>query len=517
VSKTTPASSLAGTGANNLAINIGAMIVIVGAVLWGAYYLNSRHDSESVRQQAQQHTQLIAQQLSLFGESLQKLSMRRDAESALGVRTQAALSQWAEQQHKYLPQAATLMLIPNVESPHVVSVPQDCNPADGLPQSVSRDAPVRWFSNDPERFRGLIPVVSRVDNKIIGAVCASFSVDVLHGTIARVLAPGQRATIRDGSGRVLAAAGDIPREVELLAATADLTIGDWRLQLQQAVSDHIADYLVLGGAIALIVLVPVVFAALNARLLRAAASELASLADYLRMAGQEGFAPNPPTCRIWETAGLLPVVQRAFAGLHRSREALEELSFTDGLTKLPNRSYFMKMLSHAFELARRGTDICLLSLEISGFKQANDMLGSEAADELLKMVAETLKHQTRKSDFAGRLGVYNFAAIFYNAKGHLMRNRLAQLQQDFVKRQKQSAATAGAVYCKLTCGLTYVDRHRDERPDDTLLRADNALRAAKRVGGNHMELLLPEPPEGTDEQEVAAVAANPHGARTTSG
>lgn len=517
MSEATPAFSLARTGANNIAVNIGTMIVVVGAVLCVVYYLNSRHDSESAQLQARQYAELIAQQLSMFGQSLQDRSMHRDAESALAEGTQAALSEWARQQVEYLPHAAAVALIPDEGSSSGVLGPGDCNPADGLRQPVSHSRPVRWFSNDPERFNGLIPVVSRASNRIVGVVCASFSIDVLHGTIARVLASGQRATIHDGSSRVLATVGEIPREAELLAATADLGIGDWRLQLEQAAPDHMADYLVFGGVIGLIGFLSIVFAVFNARLLRRAVSELVSLADYLRLTGREGFVPNPPTCKVWETAGLLPVVQRAFADLHRSREALEELSFTDGLTKLPNRSYFMKMLGHAFELARRGTDICLLCIEISDFKQANDMLGTEAADELLKMVAETLKHQTRKSDFAGRLGPYNFAAIFYNAKGHLMRNRLAQLQQDFVKRQKQSAATAGTVQCRLTCGLTYVDRQRDERPEDSLLRADNALRAAKRVGGNHMELFLPTPPEQTDQQDLTAVTANALGARDTPG
>lgn len=516
MSEANPAFSLAGAGANNIALNIGAMIVVVGAVLCGAYYLNSRHDRETTQLQAQQHAELVAQQLSRFGRALRDHSMRRDTERALTERTQAALSAWVQQQLKYLPQAATLVLIPDAGSSSSTPEPGDCNPADGLPQSVSYDRPVRWFSNSPERFSGLIPVVSRANNKIMGVVCASFSIDVLQGTIARALAYEQRATIRDTSNRVLATAGEIPRAAELLAATADIGVADWRLQLERAAPNHIADYLMLGGVIGLIMFLPIVFAVFNARLLRTAAGELVSLADYLRLTGQEGFSPDPPTCTVWETAGLLPVMQRTFADLRRSREALEELSFTDGLTKLPNRSYFMKMLGHAFELARRGTDICLLSIEISDFKQANDMLGSEAADELLKMVAETLKHQTRRSDFAGRLGPYNFAAIFYNAKGQLMRNRLAQLQQDFVRRQKQSAATAGTVQCKLTCGLTYVDRHQDQRPEDTLLRADHALRAAKRVGGNHMELFLPKAPGQTDQQEVTAVAANVLGARDTS-
>jgi len=129
------------------------------------------------------------------------------------------------------------------------------------------------------------------------------------------------------------------------------------------------------------------------------------------------------------------------------------------------------------------------------------------------MVAETLKQQTRKSDIAGRLGVFNFAAIFYNTKGHLMRNRLAQLQQDFVKRQKNSAATAGHVYCKLTGGLTYMSKEEDERAEDVLLRADNALRAAKQVGGNHIEILLPV--ELTDEtQPGAATTLGPQSTST---
>lgn len=517
MSGASPVFSLAGTAANNIAVNIGAMIVVVGSVLWGTHYLSARHDSETVQLQARQQAELIAQQLSLFGQSLQDRSIRLEAESALAEGSPAVISEWTRQQLKYLPQAVAVALVANADSSYATPVPEDCNPADVVRLPVSSDVPVRWLSNGSERFSGLVPVVSRKDNKIIGVVCATFSVDALQGRITRVLAAGQRVTIQDGSGRELATAGEIPRGAELLVATADLDIGDWRLQLEQAAPDHATEYLVLGGAIALIVLLPVVLAVRNARRLRVAADELHGFVDYLRLAGQDGFSPEPPTCKVWETAGLLPVVQRTYADLHRSREALEELSFTDGLTKLPNRSYFMKMWGHAFELAKRGNDICVLSIEVSDFKQANDRLGSEAADELLKMVAETLKHQTRKSDFAGRLGLYNFAAIFYNAKGHLMRNRLAQLQQDFVRRQKQSAATARTVYCKLTCGLTYVDPHRDERPEDTLLRADDALRAAKRVGGNHMELFLPNPPEQTDQQEVTMATANALGARENSG
>ncbi|NIO40871.1 MAG: hypothetical protein GTO41_12220 [Burkholderiales bacterium] len=58
--------------------------------------------------------------------------------------------------------------------------------------------------------------------------------------------------------------------------------------------------------------------------------------------------------------------------------------------------------------------------------------------------------------------------------------------------------TARAVYCKLTWGLTYVGLHLGERPEDTRLRADEASRAAKGAGRNHMELFVPKPPEQSD-------------------
>ncbi|NIO42950.1 MAG: hypothetical protein GTO41_24015, partial [Burkholderiales bacterium] len=163
MSEANPAFSLARAGANNIALNIGALIVVVVAVLCGAYYLNARHDSEMARLQAQQHAELITQKLSLLGRLLQDRSMRRDAESALAEGTQTALSEWARQQLQYLPQAAALVLVPDAGSSSGAPGPGECSPADGLRQAISNDLPVRWFSNDPERFNALIPVVSRVD------------------------------------------------------------------------------------------------------------------------------------------------------------------------------------------------------------------------------------------------------------------------------------------------------------------------------------------------------------------
>lgn len=478
--ETTLTFSLTRAGRLVLTINVLALVAIVGVVLWGAHYAMLRQDTQTVAVQAQHYAALVLRQLSTYAGSVAQLTTYADTERVLRGGDQRALREYVAQQQQRLPQNAELIL----------TSANGCRGADQRAQA-SGDTGVSWFSADAGYVTVAVPVISRLDNRPVGMVCANFNADALYTILAGAIKPGQHAVLSDASGRALAQVGKTSKGVRLLTAVTPVTDNGWHLRLSQMPADHVREYWMIVVVLSIIGLVPVVFAVLNMRMLRDTAVELGDVGEFLRLAGHQGFLPVAPSCKVEETAALLPIVQRIFGDLNRNRQAIDELSFNDSLTKLPNRAYFLKTLSHAFELAKRGTDICLLALEVSDFQKANDMLGNEAADEILKMVAETLRRQTRKSDIAGRLGVFNFAAIFYNAKGHLMRNRLAQLQQDFVKRQKSSAATAGHVYCKLTGGLTYINRETDGRPEDALLRADNALRSAKQIGGNHIEILLP--------------------------
>ncbi len=491
---TTPTFSLAKAGGLNLTINVLALLAIVAVVLGGAEYVLSRQDTKTAALQVKHDSTLISQQLSAYVSSVVRLMTGADTERVLRAGDRKALRELTVQQQQLLPRGAELTLTPSAAGDGSAS---GCH---GTERPMHSDTGASWFSAGTGYVTVAVPIPSKLGKHPVGMACASFNVDALYAILATVIKPGQHVVLYDASGQVLAQAGETPKAARLLTAATAVADSQWRLQLSQVPADHVSEYLALALLVSIIGLVPVTFAVMNVRILRDTAVELGNVGEFLRMTGHQGFSPAVPSCKIQETAALLPIVQRIFGDLNRNREALAELSFSDSLTKLPNREYFLKTLGHAFELAKRGTDICLLSLEVSDFQKANDMLGNEAANEILKMVAETLRQQTRKSDIAGRLGVFNFAALFYNAKGHLMRNRLAQLQQDFVKRQKNSTATAGHVYCKLTGGLTYIHKEQDKRPEDVLLRADNALRAARQVGGNHIEILLPA--------ELAEVCSN---------
>ncbi|OAB49605.1 diguanylate cyclase [Pseudomonas thivervalensis] len=93
-------------------------------------------------------------------------------------------------------------------------------------------------------------------------------------------------------------------------------------------------------------------------------------------------------------------------------ESVEYLAYHDGLTTLPNRSLFSKLLSQSISEARRyHRQLAVLFLDLDRFKQVNDTLGHDAGDQLLKEVAQRLKACLRASDTVARMGGDEFVIL----------------------------------------------------------------------------------------------------------
>jgi diguanylate cyclase (GGDEF)-like protein len=91
---------------------------------------------------------------------------------------------------------------------------------------------------------------------------------------------------------------------------------------------------------------------------------------------------------------------------------IEYLAYHDGLTALPNRSLFNKLLSQAISQAQRyRRTLAVAFIDLDRFKQINDTLGHEAGDQLLKEVANRLKSCLRDSDTVARLGGDEFVVL----------------------------------------------------------------------------------------------------------
>jgi diguanylate cyclase (GGDEF)-like protein len=101
--------------------------------------------------------------------------------------------------------------------------------------------------------------------------------------------------------------------------------------------------------------------------------------------------------------------------LQRANEVLEQLSITDGLTRLHNHRFFQEHLTREIKrVERSGELLSLLLLDIDDFKQLNDHFGHVAGDELLVGLAQVLNQSMRESDLVARYGGEEFAVLAAN-------------------------------------------------------------------------------------------------------
>ena len=100
------------------------------------------------------------------------------------------------------------------------------------------------------------------------------------------------------------------------------------------------------------------------------------------------------------------------AELQRANEVLEQLSITDGLTRLHNHRFFQDHLTREIKrVSRTSENLSMLMCDIDDFKRLNDRLGHAAGDELLVGIAATLDESVRETDFLARYGGEEFVVL----------------------------------------------------------------------------------------------------------
>jgi diguanylate cyclase (GGDEF)-like protein len=91
--------------------------------------------------------------------------------------------------------------------------------------------------------------------------------------------------------------------------------------------------------------------------------------------------------------------------LQQANEVLEQLSITDGLTKLHNHRFFQDHLTREIKrVSRVRKSLSMILVDIDDFKSLNDRLGHAAGDELLRRIALLMNDSIRESDLLARYG-----------------------------------------------------------------------------------------------------------------
>ena len=189
------------------------------------------------------------------------------------------------------------------------------------------------------------------------------------------------------------------------------------------------------------------------------------------------------------------------AALQRDLDEVRRESMLDPLTKIFNRKSFDEGLLKSFtEAAQLGTPLCLMLLDIDHFKRFNDTWGHQTGDQVLRLVALSVKQNVKGADLAARFGGEEFAVILPNTP---MRSALtvaehirrAVMSKELVKR------STGENLGRVTISIGVASY----RPGDTYAslidRADTCLYAAKRGGRN--KVVCETDPEFDLESAVA--------------
>jgi diguanylate cyclase len=172
--------------------------------------------------------------------------------------------------------------------------------------------------------------------------------------------------------------------------------------------------------------------------------------------------------------------------LERAREDVRREAATDALTGVTNRRGFDMTLRDAAGAAMNsGDELTLLLTDIDHFKRFNDSWGHQTGDEVLRLVAATLRQNIRGRDCVARYGGEEFAVILPATPLESVivvgnKLRTAVERRDFALRDSAGAAP------RITISIGAACYDPGEPLAEWVHRADDALYRAKESGRNRV-------------------------------
>lgn len=188
--------------------------------------------------------------------------------------------------------------------------------------------------------------------------------------------------------------------------------------------------------------------------------------------------------------------------LTQMNRRLDELAKTDPLTGLPNRRYMEETLS-ALLPAPGGSavPVAMLMCDIDYFKSLNDHLGHAEGDHCLVDVSRVIRQSLRPGlDHAARFGGEEFLVVLTSVTPEEALAVAERIRMSVIALDHANPGAPNQDVVSISIGVAAAVLKSTEQVERLLLRADEALYAAKRRGRNCVILNRPR----SDDDRAAA-------------
>lgn len=174
------------------------------------------------------------------------------------------------------------------------------------------------------------------------------------------------------------------------------------------------------------------------------------------------------------------------ASLQRDLDDVRRESLLDPLTKIANRKSFDEGMDAAIaEASETGVPLCLMIIDIDHFKSFNDTYGHQTGDQVLRLVAMTLKSNIKGKDLAARYGGEEFVAILPSTdmEGAVI---VAENIRRAIQAKELLKRSTNEKLGRITASFGVAAYQAGDTPAMLIERADRCLYAAKHAGRNRV-------------------------------
>jgi diguanylate cyclase len=182
----------------------------------------------------------------------------------------------------------------------------------------------------------------------------------------------------------------------------------------------------------------------------------------------------------------LSASKKEISDLQTSLEVVRTESLTDPLTQLANRKHFDVTLEKAIaDAVEKNEPLSLMMTDVDRFKAFNDSFGHLTGDQVLRLVAMSVKNNVKGKDTAARYGGEEFAVVLPNTVLRAATTVADHIRREVMSKELMKRST-GEKLGHVTISIGVATVRNGDTSQSLIERADACLYAAKRTGRNRV-------------------------------